>query len=243
MSLAAINMPSLTATTLAGERQSLALADKAPSQLHALFNIAGQLQSAYKFAEIKPLLAILDATLTIEGCALGIYDPSTMDYGYIASTFDTETLPHFGTYPCSIDGRMGIERDQHHFNVFYAITRGNKFQFFIAKTASRRLSDEQESLIGLILPSIYMLARRMNHINQKLEEAGFTKREKEVARWIVEGKDNWSIANILGMEVRTVKFHNCNIFKKVGVSNRTELIVLHLKILDSINRRLRAHAL
>ena len=50
-------------------------------------------------------------------------------------------------------------------------------------------------------------------------------REREVIRLLQEGKSNKLIASALGISVRTVEFHLGNIFEKLQVSSRVELLI------------------
>ena len=52
-----------------------------------------------------------------------------------------------------------------------------------------------------------------------------SKREWEVARLLLEGKSNKLIALSLGISDRTVEFHLKNIYNKLQVSTRVELIL------------------
>lgn len=51
-----------------------------------------------------------------------------------------------------------------------------------------------------------------------------TRREREVAKWMFEGKTNPEIGIILGISPRTVDKHRQNLYAKLGVANRVELI-------------------
>jgi DNA-binding NarL/FixJ family response regulator len=51
-----------------------------------------------------------------------------------------------------------------------------------------------------------------------------TSREQEVLAHLLQGKANDEIAAKLHVEVSTIKFHNKNIFRKMHVSNRIELM-------------------
>lgn len=53
-----------------------------------------------------------------------------------------------------------------------------------------------------------------------------SEKEKEVLSWIVQGKSNWEIAQILGVSERTAKFHVENIIKKLNVVNRTQAVAI-----------------
>jgi DNA-binding CsgD family transcriptional regulator len=50
----------------------------------------------------------------------------------------------------------------------------------------------------------------------------FSPRELEVLDCLVEGWSNAEIASLLGISVRTVRFHLGNIFARLGVSRRGE---------------------
>jgi DNA-binding NarL/FixJ family response regulator len=49
-----------------------------------------------------------------------------------------------------------------------------------------------------------------------------TRRELEILRLVAEGHSNAKLANMLWVTEQTVKFHLSNIYRKIGVANRTE---------------------
>jgi DNA-binding NarL/FixJ family response regulator len=51
---------------------------------------------------------------------------------------------------------------------------------------------------------------------------GLTKREQEILRLVSEGRSNGEVARKLWVTEQTVKFHLSNIYRKLGVTNRTE---------------------
>ncbi|MBR5129550.1 MAG: helix-turn-helix transcriptional regulator [Firmicutes bacterium] len=53
---------------------------------------------------------------------------------------------------------------------------------------------------------------------------GLSGREKEIARFLYEGKNNNEIADSLFVSTNTVKVHASNLYKKLGVSNRVQAI-------------------
>lgn len=61
--------------------------------------------------------------------------------------------------------------------------------------------------------------------NIKLEDAGLTRREKEVVQFAAQGYNDDEIAKMLSISAYTVKFHLKRIFKKLGIHKRVELIV------------------
>ena len=59
-----------------------------------------------------------------------------------------------------------------------------------------------------------------------------TEREAEVLLWVGKGKANREIALILAMSPRTVNKHLEQIFRKLGVDNRTSAAALSLRHLN-----------
>ena len=58
-----------------------------------------------------------------------------------------------------------------------------------------------------------------------------TSREREVIALIVEGKKNKEIADVLFVDVSTIKSHINSIYRKTGVSNRQSLIAIGDEVL------------
>lgn len=62
-----------------------------------------------------------------------------------------------------------------------------------------------------------------------------TKRESEVLYWVSYGKTSWEISQILSMSPRTVNKHLEQVFKKLGVDNRTSAAAISIRILETSN--------
>jgi DNA-binding NarL/FixJ family response regulator len=86
---------------------------------------------------------------------------------------------------------------------------------FVVKTAS-------ESDIGAALR---LAQRTAIHLASSLpstpEDEAFTRRELEILRLVAEGHSNAVIARTLWLAEQTVKFHLSNVYRKIGVQNRT----------------------
>jgi len=81
----------------------------------------------------------------------------------------------------------------------------------------------QESISDLV-----QVIRRVTpqHTGSKTrQDFGLTPREREVVGLIVAGYTNKDLAQKLGISEQTVKHHLTNIFDKLGVSNRLELVL------------------
>lgn len=53
-----------------------------------------------------------------------------------------------------------------------------------------------------------------------------TGKERDVIKWVVEGKTSWEIGRILSTSERTVKFHLKNVYSKLNVSNRAQAVAV-----------------
>lgn len=65
------------------------------------------------------------------------------------------------------------------------------------------------------------------------ESLPITKRESEVLYWVSYGKTAWEISQILTMSPRTVNKHLEQVYKKLGVDNRTSAAAISIRILES----------
>lgn len=70
-----------------------------------------------------------------------------------------------------------------------------------------------------------MLDMAKPHQKQPPSDPPLTPREQDVVRLASRGLSNKSIANRLGLREGTVKVHLHNIYQKLGISNRMELIL------------------
>jgi transcriptional regulator EpsA len=98
----------------------------------------------------------------------------------------------------------------------------------------------QDSVMGLIMPHIDTVIRRMEHLEQISASATeeivdstkeylnyvsrLSVREQEIVYWVRQGKTNSEMANILFISQNTVKTHLKNIFEKLEVTKRAEAI-------------------
>jgi DNA-binding NarL/FixJ family response regulator len=82
-----------------------------------------------------------------------------------------------------------------------------------------------------------LLTRVVGTLRQQLDELQvslswiqevLTTREQEVVTWVVEGMTNKEIASRLGISEKTVKTHLQNIFRKLRVSRRVQLLRFRL---------------
>ena len=62
--------------------------------------------------------------------------------------------------------------------------------------------------------------------------SGLSHRESEVALYVAKGLSNKDVAASLFVTEKTIKFHLTNIYKKLGVKSRSQLIVWAMPHMD-----------
>lgn len=70
--------------------------------------------------------------------------------------------------------------------------------------------------------SMFLGRTRPPHMALNEDGVVLTRREREILQLVAEGHSNAELAGMLWVTEQTVKFHLSNIYKKIGVSNRTE---------------------
>jgi two-component system nitrogen regulation response regulator NtrX len=81
---------------------------------------------------------------------------------------------------------------------------------------------EFDKLITIIKRAVEMRRPKMEAMKRKTPV--LSNREKEVLKWLKEGKGSWDISRILQISRNTVNFHIKNLFKKLNVVNRTQAV-------------------
>lgn len=71
---------------------------------------------------------------------------------------------------------------------------------------------------------VSMDSKTIDIYNELSKEYGITEREVEIIKFIVDGCSNQEISSKLFISINTVKNHIYNIYKKIGIKNRYELI-------------------
>ncbi len=74
-----------------------------------------------------------------------------------------------------------------------------------------------------------LLSSTYNTKVEKDDPYHLTRKEKELLRFIIEGRQNKQIADLLGKSVRTVETHRFNIMKKLDVNNAIDMVNKVLK--------------
>lgn len=117
--------------------------------------------------------------------------------------------------------KSGIERSDYLF-------LENKLAFLITEEAERKYQSSIIIIVFLILAVIglfaFILKMRNKESQSSFNEDDLSKQERNIRYLILEGKSNKEIANELFISLSTVKSHISNIYSKLRVSDRRELL-------------------
>ena len=104
----------------------------------------------------------------------------------------------------------------------------NKLAFLITEKAERKYQSSIIIIVFLILAVIglfaFILKMRNKESQSSFNEDDLSKQERNIRYLILEGKSNKEIANELFISLSTVKSHISNIYSKLRVSDRRELL-------------------
>lgn len=96
------------------------------------------------------------------------------------------------------------------------------------------MNDSRERFMCFLIQLHQKTLNLYSHVSQQ-SHVILTPRELQVLKLAAAGKTYANVAVILSITVRTVKFHMCNVMKKLGVSNARHAIklVTELRLLDN----------
>jgi transcriptional regulator EpsA len=105
--------------------------------------------------------------------------------------------------------------------------RGRRLIYMCFLDVGVKNPDATRRIMGILMPHIahavgqvYRSMRRKQEVPQTM----LSLREREILKWVREGKTNKEISDILGLSFKTVKNHVENILSKLGVTNRAEAV-------------------
>ncbi len=171
-----------------------------------------------------------------------ILDCRNCDYSEIAQKLGTgdKTIPHsikIALYNISDDRGLGLAPLVQRFNVRGVFYRKDSQETFIRGLEA--ILSGQLWLTRKILSRCALQAQSPSNSLPDWTNAPLSERETEILRHVVSGKRNQEIADLMGIQLNTVKTHLYNIYKKTNISNRLQG-VLWAKI--HLNRRMQESA-
>jgi DNA-binding CsgD family transcriptional regulator len=82
------------------------------------------------------------------------------------------------------------------------------------------------TILDVFIPHLHQALRRTVKYDHARTAEALSLREKEVLKWMTQGKSNWDISRILHISERTVHFHGQNIKQKLNASSRSHAVAI-----------------
>ena len=109
---------------------------------------------------------------------------------------------------------------------------------YVTKAAS--VEDLATAVRQVFEPSIFLAAEHppaATYVEWTRAGMELSRREREILTLVASGRSNADIGRALWVTDQTVKFHLSNIYRKLGVANRTEAAMKALQLLGSLTGR------
>lgn len=107
----------------------------------------------------------------------------------------------------------------------YLLKDTDKFEFIKALKQINTGTKYFSGAVSNVLASRLLNSRpSIGAATPKPDPYHLTRREKEILRLVVDGKQNKDIAESMGKSVRTIETHRFNIMKKMNVNNAVDMI-------------------
>ena len=120
---------------------------------------------------------------------------------------------------------FGLKRGYSH-GILEEEKRGSLFSF---SGESIEYHPRTETILEYIIPHFHQCLIRILGQNSVKQRAELSKREKEVLKWLKEGKTSWEISLILQISERTVNFHINNIKLKLNAVSRGQALAIAME--------------
>lgn len=91
--------------------------------------------------------------------------------------------------------------------------------------AGREIDFSESARTSITVAAVYLYNRLCALRVAERQSSGLTSREVEILRWIIAGKSDWQIGQILRISSKTVNFHVENVKRKFGVATRIQAVV------------------
>jgi LuxR family transcriptional regulator, quorum-sensing system regulator CviR len=103
-------------------------------------------------------------------------------------------------------------------------------QFCFSGRAMKR-EKRTEAILNLIVPHLHQALKRVaNPCNgDRNGTMCISPKEREILKWVKQGKSTWDISVLLGISERTVKFHISNIMQKLDAGSRTHAVAIAIE--------------
>jgi DNA-binding CsgD family transcriptional regulator len=126
----------------------------------------------------------------------------------------------------------------HHVLRFAPVDIGQRITNFSFTFRNKREAGQFSGLLETIVPYLHLAILRsyglMDDKPLHVVPQELTLRQREILKWLIEGKTGWEIGQILHIAERTVKFHVQNLMHKFGAINKHQLIANAFQKLTNI---------
>ena len=106
----------------------------------------------------------------------------------------------------------------------YLLKDTDKTEFIKAIKQIRGGNKYFSGAVSNVLADRLLNAKPLTITTQAEDPYHLTRKEKEILRLVIDGRQNKQIADSLGKSVRTVETHRFNIMKKLGVNNAIDMV-------------------
>ncbi|MBI3378199.1 MAG: autoinducer binding domain-containing protein [Nitrospirae bacterium] len=106
--------------------------------------------------------------------------------------------------------------------------KGNTGSLFSFAGTSIKRCPRTEIILKYLVPHLHQALTRILRQN-KTCNTPLSPKEKEVLKWLKEGKSTWEISVILSISQDTAKFHIKNIMQKFGAVKRSQAVAIALE--------------
>ncbi|MEF7612970.1 helix-turn-helix transcriptional regulator [Aquincola sp. MAHUQ-54] len=88
------------------------------------------------------------------------------------------------------------------------------------------VTEDQRRLVARLMPHLHCAATRvrMQGLPDREAPAALTSRQQDIVEWLLLGKTNWEIAQIVGTSVANIKYHVSRLMRMHQVSSRASLV-------------------
>ncbi len=101
---------------------------------------------------------------------------------------------------------------------------GSLFHF---KSRSMTHDRRAAAVLEVVTPHLHLaLSAVFERERPRASPAALSAREREIVKWLNEGKSSWETSVILGISERTVNFHVYNVLRKLGAANRPQALAM-----------------
>lgn len=146
------------------------------------------------------------------------------------STFYTNNIyPYYMHNMRSRSSRQPVRIGQYLFNVMPSsnVDSCPAVRLFSSAVLENDNTSELLNSINDITACVYMVRDSSQDVRfgaDSMQKLGLTRRQQDIAEAVAQGLNNKELADRMGITENTVKTHLANIYKKLGINYRTELI-------------------